>query len=81
MDESEILDLLRNEIQATGFVIIGVTYDEVDQKYQFQPGTTRRYLEKAADQCGYDLQVVEGPENEGWVALKRRSDGVIPKED
>jgi len=81
MDEAEILTLLKNEIREQSFVIFGLTYDIVDQKYHFPPGTTRKYIETAADQCGYDVQVVEGPENEGWIALKSRSDGLISKDD
>lgn len=72
MDESEILRLLKNEIREQHFVIFGLNYDKVDQKYRFPSGTTRKY----ADECGYDVEVVEGQDD--WVALKCRADGVIP---
>jgi hypothetical protein len=78
MEETDILTLLKNEIREQQFVIFVLGYDSVDQKYSFPPGTTRKYVETAADQCGYDLEVAEGCENEGWIALKRRADGVIP---
>lgn len=78
MDETEILTLLKAEILEQQFVSFGLTYDTVDQKYDFPPGTTREYIEKAADECGYDVEVAEGKENEGWIALKRRADGLIP---
>jgi len=79
MEETDILALLRNEIKEQHFVSLVLSYDAVDQKHRFPPGTTKKYIAKAADECGYDVEMPERPEDDGWVGLRSRADGVIPK--
>ena len=80
-EEAEILNLLKKDIESQSIVIFDVNYAETDQKHCLPPGTTEKYLEKAAIECGCFVEVVPGYEGEGWVVLRRWNDGVIPRDE